>query len=62
MYVCLSVRPSVHMEQLGSHWMGFHNILYLTIFQKSVEKSQVSLKSDKNNGYFMWRPMYIYVL
>jgi len=25
-----------------------------------VEKSQVSLKSDKNNGYFTWRPMYIY--
>jgi hypothetical protein len=22
-----------------------------------VEKIQVSLKSDKNNGYFTWRPM-----
>jgi len=25
-----------------------------------VEKIQVSLKSDKNNGYFTLRPMYIY--
>ena len=23
---CLSVCPSVRMEQLGSHWMGFHEI------------------------------------
>jgi len=25
-----------------------------------VEKIQVSLKSDRNNGYFTSRPMYIY--
>jgi len=24
----------------------------MSIFRKSVEKIQVSLKSDKNNGYF----------
>ena len=30
------------------------------IFQKSVEKIQVSLKSDKNNRYFTWRPIYIF--
>jgi len=30
------------------------------IFRKSVEKIQVSLKYDKNNGYFTCRPMYIY--
>ena len=29
-------------------------------FSKSVEKSQVSLKSDKNKGYFTWRRMHIY--
>jgi len=23
-------------------------------------KIQVSLKSDKNNGYLRWRPIYIY--
>jgi hypothetical protein len=40
---CLSVCPSICMEQLGSHWTDFHEILYLSIFRKSVEKIQVSL-------------------
>jgi hypothetical protein len=31
----------------------FHEILYLCIFRTYVEKTQVSLKSDKNNGYFI---------
>jgi hypothetical protein len=44
--LCLSVR----MEQLGSHWTDFHEILYLSIFRKSVKKIRVSLISDKNNG------------
>ena len=30
------------------------------IFRESVEKSQVSLNSDKNNGHFTWRPKHIY--
>jgi hypothetical protein len=46
----MSVRFSVRMEQLGSHWKYFHEILYLIIFRKYVEKIQVSLKSDLNNG------------
>jgi hypothetical protein len=45
----LLVRPSVRME-LGTHWTDFHEILYLITFQKSVEKIQVSLKSDKITG------------
>jgi len=28
--------------------------------RKSVEKIQISLKSDKNNGHFIWRPIYIF--
>jgi hypothetical protein len=48
------------MEQLGLHWTDFHKILYLSIIRKSVEEIQVSLKSDKNNGYFTRRPMYIF--
>jgi len=32
----------------------------MNIFLKSVEKIEVLLKSDKNNGYFTWRPVYIY--
>jgi len=38
MSVCLSVRT----EQLGSHWTDCHEILYLIIFRKSV---------DKNSGF-----------
>ena len=54
---CLSVR----MEQLGYHWMEFHEIWYLSIFRKKkiAEENLASLKSDKNNGYFTWRPTYI---
>jgi hypothetical protein len=48
------------MEQLGSHWMDSDEIWYLRLFQKAVEKIQVSLKSDKNNGYFMLRRFHIY--
>jgi len=40
------------MQQLGSHWTDFHEIWYLIIFRTTVEKIQVSLKSDKKNGYF----------
>jgi hypothetical protein len=59
-YTLAIVYLSVRMEPLGSHWTDFHKIWYLSIFRKFVEIIQVSLKSDKNNGYFTWRPMYIY--
>ena len=41
---------SVRTEQLGSKWTDFHDIWYLSIFRKSAEQIQASLKSDKNNG------------
>ena len=44
------------MEQLGSHWTDFHEIWYSRVFRKI----QVSLKSDKNNGYLAWRSFHIY--
>jgi hypothetical protein len=34
--------------------MDFREILHLSIFRKSVEKIQVSLKSHSNNGYLTW--------
>jgi hypothetical protein len=40
--------------------MDFDEILYLSNFRKYVEKIQVALKSDKNNGCFTERPMYIF--
>ena len=56
----MSVRPYVLMEQLGSYWKDFHEIWYLKIFRKYVEKIQLSLKSGKNDGYFTSWPMHIY--
>jgi hypothetical protein len=47
-----SISVSVYMERLGSLWTDFYEILYLSIFRKTVDKIQVSLNSDKNNGYF----------
>ena len=49
---CLSVRPSVCMEQLGSHWTGFHEIWYLSSFRKHVDKIKVSLKFDNHKANF----------
>jgi len=56
----MSVCPSVHMEQLTSHWTDFHEIWCFNTFRKSVKKIQVSLKSDKNNGYFTWKPIFVF--
>jgi len=53
----ISVYVSVRMEQLGAHMMDFHEIWYLSISPKRVERIQVSFKSDKHNGYFTWSPV-----
>jgi len=53
--------PPARMEQLGSHWPDFHEIWYLSIFRKSVEKIKVPLRSDMNNGYFTWRTIYFLI-
>ena len=52
---CLLVRLSVRIEQLGTRWTDFDEILYLCIYRKCVEKIQVSLKFYKNSGDFTWR-------
>ena len=41
----------IRTQQLVSHWTDLCEIQHTSIFRKSVEKIQVSLKSDKNNGY-----------
>jgi len=61
-YMLRHVCSSVRMEKLGSHWTDIQEIWYLSIFRKSVDKTQVSLKSDKNNGYFIWRTLYIFFI
>jgi len=57
-HVCTSVRPSAKNNSAltGRIFMKFDVWWF---FEKSVEKIQFSLKSNKNNGYFTWRPTYI---
>jgi len=56
MSVCLCLR----IEQLRSYRTDFQKIWYWGIFPKSVGKIGVSLKSDKNNVCFTWKPTHIY--
>jgi len=52
---CASVRLSVCARGVTRlPLVDFHEIWYLTMFRKSVEKIQFSLKSDKNEGFFIW--------
>jgi hypothetical protein len=60
-HVCLSVCPSVHVH--GTTWLPMDRFswnLVMSIFPKSVQRIQVSLKYDNNNRYFTWRPMQIF--
>ena len=52
---CLSLCPH------PPSWLPLDRFLWnLSIFRKSFKKIQVSLKLDKNYGYFTWRPIYIF--
>ena len=57
-----SIHPFIHLSSSWNTWAPFwmvsHEIWYLSIFQKSVKKIQVSLKADKYNWYFI--PEYQY--
>jgi hypothetical protein len=52
---CLSAWNS--WASTGRIFMKFDIWVFLG---KSVEKIQVSLELDKNNGYFTWRPLYVF--
>ena len=52
----MSLRPSVCIEQLSSHWKDFHEIWYLRIFLKSFEKIQVSLTLILLTWRIWWAP------
>jgi hypothetical protein len=56
--MCLSVCPSVHVEQLRLHTERIFMKFGTWLFRKSFEKIQLPWKSDKNNEQFTWRPMY----
>jgi uncharacterized membrane protein YesL len=61
MSVCLSVYLSVRPHGTSRLPLnGFFGIWCSNIFRRTFEKIKVSLKSDKNSGYFTWTPIYIY--
>ena len=61
MSVCLSIWPheTTRLPLDGFLWDLIFEYFF---FPKSVEKLQVSLNSEKNNGCFTWRPIYIQVV
>jgi hypothetical protein len=54
---CLS--SCFHMEWLGSHWIVFHEILFLNVYEKFLKKIHVYENLNKN-WYFMCGPIYVY--
>jgi len=57
-FICLSVRLSPRKNSApNGHLMKFDIWVFLG---KSIRKIQLSLKYDKNNRHFTWRPVYIY--
>jgi hypothetical protein len=60
-YELRHVRLSVRMDRLEAHWTDFDKFLCLRFFpRKSIQKTQVLLKYDKNNEYLTWRRFHIY--
>ena len=58
LHVRLCVRPhGTTRLPLNGLWL---NLILELFCRKSVEKIQVSLKSEKSNGYFTWRRFDIY--
>jgi hypothetical protein len=53
-------RVTRKIVQSGPQWTDFHEIWHLSIFRKSVDNIQVSLKYDRNNGYSTWKRMQIF--
>jgi hypothetical protein len=54
-HVCPSTRNKVSLDGFSGKFSTWN------ICRKSVETIQVSLKSDMNNRYFIWEPMYNYI-
>jgi hypothetical protein len=51
----MSVGPSIFTHGTSQLTLdGFHEIRYLSILLKSIQKIQVSKKSDKNKEYFKY--------
>ena len=57
----MSVRLSacISVTAIGRISMKFH---VGNLYEKSVEKTQIGLKSDRNIGHIAWRPKYVLLL
>jgi len=55
----LSVLLSAWNNSAPTGWI-FTKFHIWGFFDKTDEKIQVSLNSDKNSGYFTWRPLHIF--
>jgi len=56
--VCPSVRLSVWNNSVAAGRIIMKFDIWL--FFENLSRKLVSLKQDKNNGYFIWRPIYIF--
>jgi hypothetical protein len=59
MSVFLSACPPAWNILAPTGWIFMEFDVLSFYFWESAESVQVSLKSDKKNGYFTWRPTYI---
>ena len=48
--IAQKIRPSGRMQQRGSHWTEFDDILYLRFFQKFVENIQLLFNLTRVSG------------
>ena len=48
----VTIVMSVRMGQLGSHWTDFHEIWYLIIFRKYVQKSRTRIKGNLHEDQY----------
>ena len=55
----MSVCPSVHMYQLGSHWT---DLRVIWLWWKSVEKFWTWLMSGKTIGHFTWTLQVLFIV
>jgi len=59
----MSVRLSVRMVQLGSHWTDFHEIWHLNSFRKPVEKIfKFHENPTRTTGIYMKTSVHLYVV
>ena len=56
-----SIRPSVRMEQLGSHWTDFYGSLFLSIFQKKCRENLSLIKIGKEYRFFLDKDQYTFL-